>query len=486
MGTYITDSGADKKTLAEIKAELETEFQTIFGNDIDLDASGSFGQIIGIFSKYLSELWDAWEESYNCRNPDQASGVCLDNIAVENAIERLAATYTAVTDVLLYADEGTVILAGKKAKKPLATVNFNLDTTITVSKTTARIGILEVDGAVVPANTYTVIINSTSYAYVAGGGDTKTDVLDGIEALITAGTWVGTATVAAEQLTLSDLDLDYSFDITGDLIIDTVASGGDFTCDTIGAQILPASSLIEIVTPVTGWDSITNPSSGITGRAVETDEEFRIRREVSIISGNATDESIRSAVLNNVDSVTTCNIFSNRTDSVDGESRPAHSFETVVQGGTDNNVAEEIWTRMPSGIQTHGNVNGGAGITIQDSLGHDQIIEFSRPEDVYIFVKVRRNFNSEETYPANGDDLIKQAIVTWSLITTNITVGTDVIRQRLITPVYTVPGIDEVEILLDDSLTLPYSPTETAVNTVITDRQLAIFAVSQIAVEVLP
>jgi uncharacterized phage protein gp47/JayE len=486
MGTYITDAGADKKTLAEIKTELETEFQTIFGNDIDLDASGSFGQIIGIFSKYLSELWDAWEEAYNCRNPDQASGICLDNIAIENAIERLPATYTAVINVLLYGDEGTIILAGKKAKKPLATVNFELDTTITISKTAARIGVIEVDGVVVPANTYTVIINATSYPYVAQGGDTKTDVLDGIEALITAGTWVGTASVANEQLTLSDLDLDYSFDITGDLDIVNIASGGDFTCDTIGAEVLPASSLTEIVTPVTGWDSVTNPSAGTTGREVETDEEFRIRRELSIISGNATDESIRSAVLNNVDSVTTCNVFSNRTDVTDGEGRPPHSFETVVQGGTDSDVADEIWIRMPSGIETYGNVNGGSGITIQDSLGHDQIIKFSRPADVYIFVKVRRNFNTEETYPANGDDLIKQAIVDWSLDTTNITVGVDVIRQRLIIPVYEIPGIDEVEILLDSSLTLPYTPTEVAANVTITDRQLAIFATDQIVVEVLP
>ena len=485
MGTYITDTGFEKPTLAEIKTELETEFQTIFGNDIDLEADGAFGEIIGIFSKYLAELWDAVEELYNCRNPDQATGVCLDNIAIENAIERLPATYTAVTDVLLYGDESTLIIAGKKAKKPFSDVNFELNSDVTISKVAARVGVIEVT-AVVPSNTYRVTIDATNYDYVAGGGDDETAILNGIEALITAGAWTGTATVASEQLTLTDLDTNFNFDITGDLEIVNRASAGDFTCDTIGSQILPANSLTEIVTPVTGWDTVNNPSSATTGRAVETDEEFRIRREQSIVTGNATDESIRAAILNNVASVTTCSVFSNRTDAVDGEGRPAHSFEAVIEGGTDDDCAEEIWTRMPAGIETYGNVNGGAGITVVDSMGYNQDIKFSRPEDVYIFVEVQRNFNAEEDYPANGDDLIKEAIVEWSLDSTNIVVGKDVIRQRLITPVYEIPGIDEIEILLDSSLTLPYVPTETAVNITITDRQLAIFATDQIVVTLKP
>jgi len=486
MGTYITNAGFVKPTLVEIKTNLETSYKQIWGNDIDLDESGAFGQDIGLKSKMLSELWDALEEAYNCRNPDQATGVSLDNIAIENAITRLPATYTAVTNVLLYGDEGTIILASKKAKKSSAIVNFELNETITISKVAARKGVIEIT-TLTPGNTYRVTIDSTNYDYVANGGDSITDVLDEIETLITAGTWLGTASVASEQLTLLDADLDFNFDVTGDLEIVTLASGGNFTCDTIGTQILPANSLTEIVTPVSGWDSVENLSAGTTGREVETDEEFRIRREQAIISGNATDESIRSAILNNVASVITCNVFSNRTDAIDGEGRPEHSFEVVVSGGTDADVAQEIWTRMPAGIETFGNVNGGAGITIQDSLGHDQVIEFSRPEDVYIYVEVQRNFNMEENYPANGDELIKEAIIAWSLLTTNITVGVDVIRQRLIVPVYEIPGIDEVEILLDSDTALPFTPyTPSATNVTISDRQIAIFSTDRIDVTLKP
>jgi hypothetical protein len=43
------------------KDNIEIEFQTIFGNDIDLDPSGSFGQIIGIFAKLIKKLKDNGE-----------------------------------------------------------------------------------------------------------------------------------------------------------------------------------------------------------------------------------------------------------------------------------------------------------------------------------------------------------------------------------------------------------------------------------------
>jgi len=477
MGTYITTSGAVKKTLAEIKTELEVEFQTVFGNDIDLDASGAFGQIIGIFSKYLAEVWDAWEEMYTARNPDQATGVNLDNIIIENAMERLAATYTTVEDVLLYGDEGTFIIAGKKARKPLSDVNFELDTGITITKAIARIGIIEVD-AVTPGNTNTVTINTIDYSYVAGGGDTKTDVLDAIAILIVAGTWVGAAVVASEQLTLTDLDLDFSFDITGDLTIVNIASAGNFTCDTIGVQLLPANSLTEIVTPIVGWDSIINHTVGTTGRATETDEEVRIRREFSVNNGFGSDYAIREAIINDVSGVTICTVTSNRLDVIDSESRTPHSFEAVVQGGDEDEIAEKILEVQPAGIASYGNTT----VNVTDSQGYVQIVYFSRPENQYIWIRVTRTLYSEEEYPDGGDDLIKESILNWSLDANNITVGKDVIRQRLAIPIYVIPGIEDIVIEIDATDNPGDPPVYASSNLVMTGRQLPIFALSRMTI----
>lgn len=493
MGIYLTSTGFQGKTQSEIIAELEDEFKSICGDDIDLDADSAFGQTIGLFSKFLIQPWDALSELYTCFDPLHATGVCLDNVSALNAITRLQATATYVSDVLLEGDEGTIVVINKKIKKTNDPLLYSLVNDITITKTSAAKGVIEVTS--IAAGTYRVIINSTNYDYVASGGESKTDILNAIETLITAGSWTGNASVASEQLTLYDISTNFSFDISGNLSIEETWSKGDFQADETGANTAPANSLIEISTPVTGWNSVINPSAGGTGREVETDDELRLRRSQSIIKGNATDEAIRSNIFNNVSGVTSVQVFSNRTDSVDGEGRPAHSFEVVCEGGTDDDIANEIWLRMPSGIETYGNVNGGSGITIQDSQGQDQIIKFSRPESVYIYVQVKRDTYSEETYPSNGDDLIKNNIVYWSLQTTNITIGKDVITDRIIPAVYgvtndsgvvSVPGIKNVEVELDSSTTLPHTPSYTTSNINITDRQKAVFAADRINVTSLP
>src|SRR5260221_13941560 len=54
--------------------------------------------------------------------------------------------------------------------------------------------------------------------------------------------------------------------------------------------------------------------------------------------------------------------------------RPPKSFEAVVQGGSDDDIANQIWLTKPAGIETFGNVNNGNGVPITDSQGGKQII----------------------------------------------------------------------------------------------------------------
>jgi len=413
---YVTATGFNKKTLAEIISELEIDFKEIFGDDIDVEADQPFGQLIGLLAKREADLWDGAEEIYNSRDPNKASGTSLDAVVAENAITRLEETATEVKDVLLNATNNTVIPAGKLARQQNTTIDYSLDNSVTVSKTTASKGVVSIETLTV-SNTYTVTINATNYDYIAQIGDTKVDVLDEIKALIDAGSWTGTVTVNSlnENMTLEDLSVVFSFDVGADMSIDQIWNQGDFTCTIKGANTLPANNLNIIQTPVTGWNGVNNPDAGITGRATETDDELRLRRERSIIKGNATDEAIAAALLNDVENVTNARVFSNRTDVTDGEGRPPHSFETVVQGGDDQEVADKIWETQPSGIQSFGNTTE----IVTDSQGNPQTIKFSRPESVYIHVQVSRDLYDEESYPTNGDQLIKEAIVNWSLDISN-------------------------------------------------------------------
>lgn len=488
MGVYVTSTGWNGRTQNEIIIDLEAGYKLIFGNDIDLDADSGFGQQIGVFSKQLAQPWDALAEIYTIFNPSAATGNALDFIASINGVTRLPATATFVNNVLLEGNEGTLVVAGKKAKQSFNTIEYSLLANVTITKTVAAKGIIEVSS--IAAGNYTVSIDTIPYTYTATGAETKIQILDAIKALIDAGTWMGAATVASEQLTLLDLVNNFNFDIAGNLTIEETHSKGDFQADVTGANTLAADSLTVITTPVAGWNTVNNPQAGSTGRELETDDELRLRRLQSIITGNATDEAIRSSIFNDVSGVTNVVVKSNRSDIVDSEGRDPHSFEAVVEGGTDNDIADKILDVQPAGITSYGNTQ----VNRPDSQGFTQAIRFSRPETVYIFVKVRRKFYNEEEYPSNGDALIKENIVNWSLVTSNIDIGKDVIRQRLNTAVYgedgttysKIPGIGDIEITLDSSTSLPHTPSYSAVNISINDRQKAAFSIDRIVVELLP
>jgi uncharacterized phage protein gp47/JayE len=490
MGTYVTDTGFVKKTLAEIKAELETEFQAVFGDDIDLSDEGPFGEIIGILSKRDADLWDGMEEIYTSRDPNEATGTSLDNVAAETGVRRIDATSTETKNVLLYGDEGTSVATGKQIRQENNDLTHSLDAAVTITKAAALKLKLEPD---TPSGGggeyYSVTLDGTLYDYTAIGGDTKGDVIDELITDIQGGSFVGTVSNEDDEFLVidgNDSDGDGTPDTnfnasawTGTLTLEALASGGDFTAGETGQNAVPANSLIVIVTPVTNWDSVNNPGAGVTGRNVETDAELRLRRAQTILAGNATDEAIKGALLNEVTGVTSVSVASNRTLVTDGDGLPAKSFEAVVSGGSNEDIAQEIWETQPSGIESYGNQTE----IVEDSEGNSQTVKFSRPSSWYIHVKVKRNFYNEEDYPTDGDQAIKDNIVEWALL--NQAPGMDVIRQRLSIPVYEVPGIEDIEITIDGTANPGDSPAYAEQNIEISPRQIANFDQSRIVVELL-
>ena len=476
MGTYVTDTGFVKKTLAEIQAELEAEYQSTFGEDIDLDPTGPFGQLIGLTAKREANLWDLAEEIYTSRNPNEATGTSLDNIAAENAVLRNPAVATAVQDVLLIGDEGTVVAAGKQARQTAGSLLYSLDTSVTITKASARFIELEPDApSAGGGEVYTVTIDGTPYTYTAAPGDGKKEVIDDLVSDITGGAFPGTAqNINDTYLEVQDVDTSFNITWTSTLTQNRLGSGGNFTCDETGANPLPATTLDTIVTPVTGWDEVTNPSAGSTGAPVESDAALRIRREASLQQGNATDEAIRAALLEDVDGVTFASVASNRTMSVDGDGRPPKSFEAVVQGGTDLAVAEKIWETMPSGIEPYGNTSQ----NVTDSEGRTQSIDFSRPVSKYAWVDVDYTLYAEENFPTGGEDLIKQSIVDWAA--ENQGIGKDIIRQRLNIPIYEVPGVGDLTITIAITDTPGGTPSYGSSDIAIGAREISEWATSRI------
>jgi uncharacterized phage protein gp47/JayE len=200
-----------------------------------------------------------------------------------------------------------------------------------------------------------------------------------------------------------------------------------------GPVIALAGTLTKIKTPITGWSGVTNLADALVGTNIETDPELRARRERSVsVAAQAVIDAIYAAVAN-VPGVEQVAVLENDTNATDGNGLPPHSFAVIASGGTEQDIADQIWLKKPAGITTFGDI----AVVVEDSQGFPHTMNFSRPTEIPIFVEVNLTTIPGE-YPVDGDDQIKQAIVDYANL--NFVLGDDVIYSRLYTPINSVPG----------------------------------------------
>ena len=263
-------------------------------------------------------------------------------------------------------------------------------------------------------------------------------------------------------------DVSVTIDGTGNAIVQATAL-------EFGPITMLAGTITEIDSPVTGWGTVDNISDAIEGTNEESDPDLRARRQRSVArDAQAIIDGIQSAV-ENIDNVTQALVLENDTDAVDANGLPAHSFQVVVSGGADIDVADIIWLKKPAGIQAFGDITE----QIIDSQGVSHDISFSRPTAVTIYVEVTLTTFAE--YPANGDDLIKQAIVDYANgdLVDNRSFGLAdyVIYTRIYTPINSVAGheIDDLQISIS-------SPASGTANIAIAVDEIADFQIANITV----
>lgn len=391
-----------------------------------------------------------------------------------------------------------------------------------------------------------------------------------LAANINSGDQPVTASAIGENFTITANDTNTPFAAIPQqsLTITSVSSPIAFLAQDFGPIAAPANSVTEILSPVGGWDTATNPQEGIMGRFIETDAELRIRRLNSVrLLGNSTVEAIRARILQNVPGVTAALVFENQEmvqDTIDivfsgplisgntvtitlnsrilptitysGSSaatmaqlalllaaqpeiasasvvggtsntlrinmnifkevvingvaigsntnnttwvakggRPPKSFEVVVSGGTDADIAEEIWLSKPAGIQTYGNTS----FTIIDSQGGNQVIFFSRPQQIYIWAIVTLNLYAEETFPSNGLALVQRAIYEYGQ---TLGIGADVLVQRVQCQVFDVPGVASGVVQLAATNLPEDAPSYAVANIIIEENEISNWALNRITV----
>lgn len=245
-----------------------------------------------------------------------------------------------------------------------------------------------------------------------------------------------------------------------------------FEAEETGPIAAISGTLTHIETPVSGWNSATNPLDAAVGRNRQNDTELRVYREQQLhVTGKASLDAVISAVgaIKDVESVTG---FENDTDEIDADGMPPHSIEILVTGGTTQDIVDAIWASKGGGIATAGSSSG----TALDRNGDPHTVKFTRPgsANVYAIVDITTD---PATWPSDGVAQIKAALVTHG---DNLGIGGDVIQSALYENVFAVSGVVDVTRIWIGVANPPTAPS----NIVITSRQRADFDTSRIVVNV--
>lgn len=240
----------------------------------------------------------------------------------------------------------------------------------------------------------------------------------------------------------------------------TIPSGGVVPVNaqnqTVGAIDAAAGTLTNIVTPVAGWTSVTNPSAAVAGRLEEKDSELRQRRSRSTAAPSAGPIESIYANLSNVEGVTYVRAYQNNTLATDSRGVPAKSVAAVVVGGDDLDIAYTLLARTGVTAQWFGSTT----VSLFDAQDVEYQVKFSRPTPKPIYVKVQVRVTNPSVFPVDGLAQIKNAILAYAaggapalgvdegFSSSGFPPGAPILTSRLYTPVNFVPGHEVVALLV--------------------------------------
>jgi len=479
MNEYgVTDRGFIAKPFSVLLEEERALFRNSFGVDIDLDDGTPEGAYVANQAIKKAQLWEMAEGIWLAGDPESASGVYLDRLVWMVDVERTAAAPTTVY-ACLWGDEGTAVMKGHLARMS-GGIQFALSATVTIG----RDGLLGFRFAIneVQEGSYSLSIDGTVITITAYADDTaetiQENLFSGIE---TAFPQVYTATNEGEGgMTIRSIGGITPFHLFCDdpkIEILSLGALGVYSAVANGPTFVAAGKLNEIVSNVSGLVSIINYAEGITGRNAESDAELRIAKNNRQKQASGNEVSIENAV-KNVSGVQYAKIYSNRLDE-EADGRPPKSYEVVVQGGLDQEIAQAIYDTGPAGVQAFGSTV----VAITDPEGFSKDIGFTRPETLFIWIKILFQKNSEDEFPVNGIEQIKEGIV--SYMEDNQGVGVDFVYQKLNIPIYKISGIGyaEIRVVATTDLTPPADEDYQAQNIAVSERQIAMIDTTRIIIE---
>lgn len=463
----VTPEGFNLKRLDEIYAEVSSALKEQIGVDPSENPQGILNVITTVFCDQIASLWEEYSNGYENLFPLTAEGIALDRCMEIGGVSRIGKSRTTYM-LACTGKEGTTIPAGAVVQTSTSpTRQFQCATISEISsKNWKTLKIRPIDsisgtftfGFEIERNATSGTVGSetdgSSFSKdltVASYDDAVTKIyeaLSGFNALTQYGISVTKEGHSADDycIVLSGSTESDSFSSTlcSYVTIVSVTSNIFFESADYGKVNLANGTITKIVSIIDGFDSVTNLVTPTLGRLTQTDSEARssyINRLANRARGTV--DSIVSVLYSDVDGVTYAKGYQNDTDDTDSAGRPPHSLEIVVQGGSDNDIADVIWNNKAAGIRAYGSYYAYA----TDASGNRQYVEFTRVKDMYLLLSI--------TITSEGgldDDYVER--IQALLSKESLDAGQNVRLQKFIRPIMdSVSGVDYLEIrgLLSES-----------------------------------
>jgi len=421
----IKPTGVVIKRLDTIINELHDDLSSGFNVNTRLNPESFLNVQLTAFADKIAELWEFGESIYQSMYPFSAEGLSLDNAAQFGGVSREEAR-PSFYPIHCECIDGTVITAGttlKTSTNPAIQFIARADTAVTRGAfNKARVII----AALYASGIYTVAINGTLYSFTCNDTPTTGDVLQGLSAAITDANF--SVSVSDNALVIEDTDAQRSNELvlSGNLTTETVTALVNFGSEDNGDFLFPNGTINQIVRAPEGLLSVVNLVPYIAGRVRQNDVGFRKSYADKIYArSSGMMESIKSAILLNVQGVRSVACYQNDTDAVDAYGRYPHSVEVVADGGADGEIAQQIWNKKAAGINTFGS----SEVVIIGNENEEVTVRFNRPEIVYTWFRVTITMTGEEPLPPNYVEAITNIIIDEVM---NNPPGRSIIPQKMI------------------------------------------------------
>lgn len=124
MPNLIDSTGIQTKSYSELVSYFTSQYQSIYGADINLSSNSPDGQMMNIFIQAIMDTQDLLVQVFNSFDPDNAIGTVLDQRVSINGIQRIAGTYT-VTNITVVTSQSCTLYGLDQNTNPVYTVADN-------------------------------------------------------------------------------------------------------------------------------------------------------------------------------------------------------------------------------------------------------------------------------------------------------------------------------------------------------------------------